>query len=137
MPLHLSHVDRAGQRIPCGNGFRVSHEVANRQDLLSQDQRKFGGPLFQETDYSAECDALVALRRSVAVPVAAIGVVVLAGALITSIIPLRPGQPARHASHTATATRARRKRLAMSRTSPGWVPSGSVTTSAPLARSRS
>lgn len=39
--------------------------------------------------------------------------------------------------HAATETLARRNRFAIKRTSPGCVPSGSVTTSAPLARSRS
>lgn len=73
LPLSLHVVDRTGQRISCGNGYRPSYEVSDREDALNRSSHDQGGPAFALSDYGSQCSGLVAHRRLTALGVAGIG----------------------------------------------------------------
>lgn len=72
-PLHLSSIDRAGSRIPCGSGLEPQYEVAREQDQISADENRTRGPAFMVSDYETQCRVVLSQRRSVAAPVGAAG----------------------------------------------------------------
>lgn len=88
LPLSLHVVDRSGAPIACGTGFHPDHRRAAREDDVNQDlHASFGAP-YELSDYTDQCDALVAARRSISLDVIAVGGALLA---TTCLLGLRAG----------------------------------------------
>lgn len=84
MPLALNAVDRAGEPIPCGNGFRPAYGIAAQQDLLNLDQHTLAGPGYAKSDYTEQCNTLIAARRTASLSVGG------AGAALTLVVFVTP-----------------------------------------------
>ncbi|WP_205877019.1 hypothetical protein [Mycobacterium camsae] len=99
--LSLQVVDRSGSPIACGTGFHPDNRRAVREDAVNQDlHTSFGAP-YEPSDYTDQCDALVAARRGISLKVLVFGGALLA---TTCVLGLRatgyrdlsgPGQPKR------------------------------------------
>lgn len=77
-PLALASVDYTGRVIPCGRGFHTVHDVAGPLDRFNLEQHTLGGAGFIATDYTGQCNELVAHRRAASAVSGAAGVVTLA-----------------------------------------------------------
>ncbi|OBK24271.1 hypothetical protein A5635_17820 [Mycobacterium asiaticum] len=86
LPLSLQVVDRGGTPIACGTGFHPDRSVAAHEDVVNRDlQTHFGAP-YEPSDYTAQCDAMVAARRDISFSVMAFGGGLLA---VTVLLTLR------------------------------------------------
>lgn len=92
-PLALSSVDHGGQPIPCGSGFHAVHDVSAALDRFNLEQHTLGGSVFVATDYTGQCDELVAYRRAASAVSAAIG-----GATLTAMAVLSARRRRTHLS---------------------------------------
>jgi chloramphenicol 3-O-phosphotransferase len=97
VPLALHVVDRSSQRITCGTGILVVLERAAAEDEVNWQWHLARGNGFAASDYTGECESLIAERRAIALQVAAVGVVI---GLVTLYRP-RTRRPARHALLTS------------------------------------
>jgi hypothetical protein len=104
LPLSLHAVDRTGERIPCGNGFQASHDVARQQDELNRSHHDRGGPGFAVSDYGAQCAALVADRRLTAITVAGGGVAISTVVCLGALRPLRVNRRHAHPANYSDTT---------------------------------
>lgn len=84
-PLALSYVDYGGQPIPCGSGFHAEHDVTGPLDRFNLELHALGGNGFVATDYTRDCDELVAYRRAASAVSAAVGGVTLAAMAVFSL----------------------------------------------------
>jgi hypothetical protein len=82
LPLSLQVVDRSGMPIACGIGFHPDHHVAAHEDAVNKDLRNTFGALYELSDYTAQCDAIVDTRRRIACSVLGFGGALLALLLI-------------------------------------------------------
>lgn len=103
LPLSLHVVDRTGQRIPCGNGYRPSYEVSDREDALNRSSHDTGGPAFAVSDYGSQCSSLVAHRRLTVLGVAGVGAIVLGAGFVGALPGVGQGRRSRAASRVASS----------------------------------
>ncbi len=76
MPVSVSGPDTS---IGCGNGIAADMSEARDADSGNLANLPVLNEIVPHTDYVAECEAAVSSRRSWAIPVAVVGLVVLAG----------------------------------------------------------
>lgn len=85
LPLSLQVVDRGGTPIACGTGFHPDHSVAAHEDALNRDLQTHFGAAYELSDYTAQCDAMVATRRDISFSVMTFGGVMLAATVLITL----------------------------------------------------
>ena len=89
MPVSLSAADRTGSSISCGSPLREDLGAARHEDSLNQQLVDMVGPQYHPTDYAGECQSVIALKWRVALPVAALGALVLAMVAAADVVSVR------------------------------------------------
>lgn len=84
-PASLHAVDRGGQPISCGTGLSPAYGRATAEDTVNRRLHEERGPLFQPSSYADDCAAVIAGRRAVGVPAAALGAVAVLTALVLGV----------------------------------------------------
>ena len=70
LPLTLHVVDRRGEPIVCGTGWRGDPATAQQEDMFNRQQHLLVGEQFVISNYAGECDRRVVDRRHLAAGVA-------------------------------------------------------------------
>jgi hypothetical protein len=99
MPMTLSAADRTGSAIMCGSALRTDLTIARHEDSLNKQLVDMVGPQYHPTDYASECESLAARKWRVALPVAALGGLVMAMVAAADVASVRGH--ARHRSQAA------------------------------------
>lgn len=89
MPVSLSAADRTGSAITCGSPLREDLSTARHEDALNKQLVEMVGPQYHPTDYAGECQSMIALKWRVALPVAALGGLVIAMVLAADVVSVR------------------------------------------------
>lgn len=82
--LGLGAVDRTGEAILCGNGFRPEYDIATQQDKINLYQHNTSGPTYLASNYVQQCGQLVRNRRITAAIVGGCGGLLLALVVATT-----------------------------------------------------
>jgi hypothetical protein len=77
MPVSVAGPD--GQSIGCGNAVAADYSSAREVDARNPVNLPILNEVIPHTDYTAQCQSAVSGRRAWSIPVAVIGLVVLAG----------------------------------------------------------
>ncbi|WP_142277023.1 hypothetical protein [Mycobacterium asiaticum] len=85
LPLSLQVVDRGGTPIACGTGFHPDRSVAAHEDVVNRDLHTHFGAPYEASDYTAQCDAVVATRRDISFSVMAFGGALLAATVLLTL----------------------------------------------------
>jgi hypothetical protein len=102
MPMNLSAADRTGSAITCGTALRADLTTAQHEDSLNRQLADMVGPRYHPTDYAGECRSEIATKWRVALPVAALGGLVIAMVAAADVVSVR-GR-GRHRAQAAVVT---------------------------------
>jgi hypothetical protein len=80
MPVSIAGPD--GQSIGCGNAVAADLSAARELDNRNPVNLPILNEVIPHTDYAAQCQSAVSQRRGWAIPVAVVGLVVIAGAFV-------------------------------------------------------
>ncbi|KXW64558.1 hypothetical protein MPHL43072_25195 [Mycolicibacterium phlei DSM 43072] len=89
MPVSIAGPDN--QKIGCGNAIAADNSSAARADNNNPVNLPIINEVIPHTDYVAQCDTAVSDRRMWSIPVAVIGVLVLAGSFLVGGRTVRAG----------------------------------------------
>ena len=89
MPVSLSAADRTGSAIACGSPLSEDLSTARHEDALNKQLVDMVGPQYHATDYAGECQSVIALKWRVALPVAALGGLVIAMVAAADVVSVR------------------------------------------------
>lgn len=94
LPLTLHVVDRRGEPIVCGTGWRGDPATAQQEDMFNRQQHLLVGEQFVISNYAGECDRRVVDRRHLAAGVAGFGAALLLAAVAAPMVAGRRSAPA-------------------------------------------
>lgn len=89
MPVSIAGPDN--QKIGCGNAIAADNSSATQADNNNPVNLPIINEVIPHTDYVAQCDTAVSDRRMWSIPVAVIGVLVLAGSFLVGGRTVRAG----------------------------------------------
>ncbi|MGV0853137.1 aminopeptidase [Mycolicibacterium phlei] len=89
MPVSIAGPDN--QKIGCGNAVAADDSAAAQADNSNPVNLPILNEVIPHTDYVAQCQSAVSERRTWSIPVAIIGVVVLAGSFLVGGRTVRAG----------------------------------------------